>query len=197
VRRARVSVDTQSGLVARGALAAGAAIINDVSMGSSPELLEAVAQHGAELVLMHRRSDGRCEAPFTEYADVVDDVLGELEGAVDRAMAHGVSRSAIWIDPGIGFSKTAEQSARLLGSLERFVATGQRVLVGASRKNFIAALSARPGEPLVPSAERLGGSLAVVLRALEAGVTAVRVHDVAASRQAALIAHSMKGAPHA
>ncbi|MEM9074152.1 MAG: dihydropteroate synthase [Myxococcota bacterium] len=182
-RGAVVSVDTVKAEVAAAALEAGAHIINDVS-GGSESLLEVVAAHDAEVVLMHNRGRGEVAGPNIAYDNVVDEVLEELAYSTQRAISAGVARARIWIDPGIGFAKTAEQSATLLGATERFVATGQRVLVGASRKSFIAALAPCPsGEPPGPQ-QRLAGSLAAVTLAAVGGAHAIRVHDVAESLQA-------------
>jgi dihydropteroate synthase len=179
-----VSIDTVKGVVAQAALEAGARIVNDVSMGSDPALLEATAAHGAELVLMHTRDRGRVDASTTAYGDVVAEVLAELERAVAKAEARGIPRDRIWLDPGIGFAKTPAQSAALLGGIPRLVATGHRVLVGASRKSFIGALTRRGDEPTPTPQQRLGGSLAAVCLAARGGAHAVRVHDVFESRQA-------------
>ncbi len=184
---ARVSIDTTSAEVAEAALRAGATIVNDVSMGASAALLEACARHGAELVLMHTRGDGRLDAVTTRYDDVVADTLAELDAAALRAIAHGVSAERIWLDPGLGFAKTAEQSMALLAATDRLVATGRPVLVGASRKSFLAAMAPDPSGALPGTDARLGGSVAAVCAAAWAGARAVRVHDVRASRQAARI----------
>ncbi|NOY90290.1 MAG: dihydropteroate synthase [Deltaproteobacteria bacterium] len=180
----RVSVDTVKPEVARAALHEGAQIINDVSCGRSHELLDVVAQAGSELVLMHTRGRGEVEPPFSVYADVVQDVLTELELAAQRAQRAGVARSKIWFDPGLGFAKTAAQSLSLLAALPTLVAAGPRVLVGSSRKSFLARFgSARDGARPAPG-ERLPASLASVLASARAGAQAVRVHDVAEAWQA-------------
>lgn len=184
-----VSIDTTRGLVASEALRRGARIVNDVSMGRDPTLVAACAEHGAELVLMHTRGDGRIDPSSTRYGDVVEDVLGELLGAVERAEALGVPRDRVWIDPGLGFAKTAGQSMALLSAIDRFVDSGLRVLVGASRKSFLAEHAADPGSGGRPApAERLGASVAAATLAAWAGAHGVRVHDVRASRQAVCIA---------
>ena len=180
----RVSVDTVKAEVARAVLDEGAQIINDVSCGQGPELLERVARSGAELVLMHNRGRGQVSPPFTVYGFVVADVARELEEARERAERAGVPRARIWFDPGVGFAKTAAQSMAVLAALPRLVALGQRVLVGASRKSFIAKVAATPeGREPAPN-ERLPGTLASVLAAAHDGAHAVRVHDVAEAWQA-------------
>ncbi len=185
---ATVSVDTTKAEVAAAAIEAGASIVNDVLGGRSRELLSVVAGTNAELVLMHNRGRGEVASPNTDYADVVADVLRELMEAVARAVEAGVARERIWIDPGIGFAKTPEQSAALLASTGRFAATGHRVLVGASRKAMIAHFAPRPDGTSPPPGERLGGTAATVVAAVLGGASAVRVHDVAVMRQAALVA---------
>jgi dihydropteroate synthase len=188
---ARVSVDTSRAEVARVAIAAGASIVNDVTMGRSDDLLAEVARGGAALVLMHSRADGRVDRSTTEYGDLVSDVIAELEHAAQRAMRLGVPSAKIWVDPGIGFAKTPAQSAQLIGATRRFVELGRPVLVGASRKSFIGALApCADGRAPEPEA-RLGGSIAAVTAAILGGAQAVRVHDVAESRQAALVAVAM------
>jgi dihydropteroate synthase len=194
-----VSIDTTDGEVAERALGAGAGIGYDVSMGASERLLYAVAASGAELVLMHTRGDGvpgsvaegpmgAIDARTSAYRDLVGDVIDELEIAVHRAIERGVAGDRIWIDPGIGFAKTPAQSAALIGATSRLVRTEHRVLVGASRKSFIAALAPGPNGAAPGADARLPGSLAAVTAAVLGGAHAVRVHDVAESRQAALVA---------
>ena len=192
-REMRVSIDTTRAEVADAAVEAGASIVNDVSMGASDALLDVVARRRCELVLMHTRDGGRVDPTTTAYRDVVEDVLGELEGAIDRAVARGVPREAIWIDPGVGFAKTPSQSAILVGATARFVATGHRVLVAASRKSFIARLAAYDGGTEPGVEDRLAGSIAAVTAAVLGGAHAVRVHDVAASRQAVRVTLAMRG----
>lgn len=188
-----VSIDTTSGVVAEAALRLGVRIVNDVSMGRDPRLLHACAASSAELVLMHNRGDGRVDPTHTGYRDVVADVLAELGVAVERAVAHGVRRDRIWIDPGLGFAKTAAQSMTLLAATDRLVATGQRVLVGASRKSFLAVSATAPGQSAPPPTERLGASLAAATLAAIAGAHAVRVHDVRDTLQAVRVAQAARG----
>jgi dihydropteroate synthase len=192
--RVVVSVDTTKAEVARQACAAGARVINDVSCGGNTELLAAVAEAGAELVLMHNRGQGERRGANIQYADVTRDVLDELSQAVGRAVRAGVSRERIWIDPGIGFAKTAAQSLTLLARTDALVQSGLRVLVGPSRKSFIAEVAKLPSGESPGPLERLGGTSACVAIAVLLGAHAVRVHDVSEMRQAALLAAAMRGA---
>jgi dihydropteroate synthase len=180
---ARVSIDTVKPEVARAALAAGAKAVNDVRCAEDPALAEAAAEKGADYVIMHSRGRGEVRPPHTDYGDVVEDVLAELLAAAERVERAGVPRASVWLDPGLGFAKTAAQSAALLSSLGRFRKTGYRVLVGPSRKSFIAELAPNPGGERPPPDQRLGGTAAAVALCVAAEVDAVRVHDVFVMRQ--------------
>ena len=175
--RALLSVDTRHAGVAAAALEAGAQIVNDVSGASDPDMLDVVTRAGAGLVLMHMRGTPATMQAAPAYEDVVAEVAAALETRAAAAVAAGISADRIWIDPGIGFGKTLAHNLALLRALESLVGRGRPVLLGASRKSFLGTLTGAS----VPD-RRLAGSLACVVRALEAGVAAVRVHDVAASR---------------
>jgi len=194
-----ISIDTVKTEVATAALAAGATIVNDVRCAENPGLAVAAAEAGASYVIMHNRGRGEVRGPNIAYADVVEDVLGELLSAAERVERAGVPRVSVWLDPGLGFSKTAQQSAELLSSLGRFKKTGYRVLVGPSRKSFIADLAPNPDGSRPSPEDRLGGTAAAVVACVAAGVDAVRVHDVYVMRQAAAIAEAVRvrdrGAP--
>ena len=192
--RARVSIDTIEAEVARAAIEAGATVVNDVSCGQHEALRRVVADAGVEYVLMHTRGRGEVQPPNTRYADVVAEVCAELLAAVERAVKVGIARERIWIDPGIGFAKTAAQSLALLAHTDAFAALGLPVLVGPSRKGFIAEVApGANGAPPAP-ADRLGGTLAAVTTAVLGGAAAVRVHDVAAARQAVDVACALRAA---
>jgi dihydropteroate synthase len=192
-----VSIDTTSPEVAERTLSLGAAIVNDVSCLSDPELARVTARHGAVLILMHARGHmqdmaGFSRYPDTGYGDVVADVLCEWRAARDRATAAGVRRDDVWLDPGIGFAKNARHSYAVLSGLARLTGEGVPVVVGASRKSFISAVDAAPAE------QRLGGSLAACLLAAEQGASVLRVHDVRETRQALAVAHAIRhGTPEA
>jgi dihydropteroate synthase len=187
----RVSVDTVRPAVARAALRAGATIVNDISTGASDELMQVAAQADAEYVLMHNRADGRVSGDNARYDDVVSEVLAELSAAAVRASSNGVRFDRLWLDPGIGFAKTATDSLTLMAALPRFVRSGYRVLVGPSRKSFIAAVEAAAQAPQSKPSERVGGTAAAVVFSVMAGAQAVRVHDVAAMRQAVLVTEAL------
>lgn len=191
---ARISVDTVKAKVAEGALLAGAEIVNDVSCGRSEALLRVAGESGAELVLMHNRGRGERSGENTRYRDVVSEVRDELMGAVDRAMTAGVAAERIWLDPGIGFAKTAAQSGSLLAWTDVLVATGHRVLVGPSRKSFIGELAPLASGAAPEPQQRAGGTAAALVVAVLRGAHAVRVHDVLEMRQAVLMAARLREA---
>ena len=169
-----LSVDTRKGAVARPALAAGADLINDVGGLSDSELLATVAEVGCPVVAMHSRGEIAEMQRGIEFDDVVAEVADELALVARRALAAGVARRQLILDPGIGFGKTAQQNFRLIADLETVGrrAGGFPLLLGASRKSFLATVSDAPPR------QRLGGSLAAVAWAARCGASIVRVHDV-------------------
>jgi dihydropteroate synthase len=181
--RARVSIDTVKPEVAEAALSAGACIVNDVCCAQTPTLAQVAAAAGAEYVVMHNRGRGEVRPPQTSYHDVVSEVLEELLEGAGRVEAAGVPRASIWLDPGLGFAKTAPQSVALLRSLGRFRKTGYRVLVGPSRKSFIGELAPYRSGAAPSADDRLGGTAAAVAHCVAGRVEAVRVHDVHVMRQ--------------
>jgi len=178
-----VSVDTMHAQVAAAALAAGAAIVNDVSGGlADPGMAKVVADAGVPWILMHWRSVADTDphaAPH--YADVVADVRAELLRAVDAAVAAGVDPAKIVIDPGLGFAKTAQHNWALLGALPELVGAGIPVLIGASRKRFLGSLLADADGSARPPDGRETATAVVSALAAQAGAWGVRVHDVRAS----------------
>ncbi len=172
-----VSIDTQKEAVARAAVAAGAHIVNDVSC----TLVEVAAELGAGYVGMHRQGDAATMQVDPTYDDVVAEVIAALEEVARRARAAGVSR--LWLDPGIGFGKTVAHNLSLLAHLDDVAAMARRydagVLVGTSRKRFLAGLGPRE----LGVDERLEGSVATAAHALLHGATMIRVHDAAVGVQ--------------
>jgi dihydropteroate synthase len=185
---APISVDTRKPAVARAALDAGADLVNDVAGLSAPGMAELLAERGAPAVLMHMRGTPADMQQRTGYRDVVEEVAEELAAALARAVALGVPAERVVLDPGLGFAKTAAQTAELLANLPRLRALGRPLLVGPSRKSFLGALT---GSPV---AERLPATLAAVTAAVLGGAAFVRVHDVAPARQAAQVAAALRDA---
>ena len=178
---APLSVDTRKGEVARRALAAGADLINDVGAAGDPALGRAAAAAGCPVVLMHSRGELATMQRGIAFHDLLGEVRGELELAARRAVAAGIDEEQLIVDPGLGFGKTAEQNLTLLRRLPELAAIGRPLLVGASRKSFLA-LAEGAGAPGLGSSERperrLAGSLAALAWAAAAGAAIVRVHDV-------------------
>lgn len=181
-----LSVDTRKAAVARAALEAGAAVVNDVSaLAHDPRMASVVAETGAGAVLMHMRGDPATMEALTDYGDVRAEVAAELEAAVARAGAAGVDRRALVLDPGIGFAKTATQSLELLSDLGPLRALGFPILVGPSRKSFLGAVLG------VPPLERAAGTAAACVVAYLGGARIFRVHDVEPVAQALAVAHAI------
>jgi len=175
-----LSIDTRNAATMAAALDAGASIVNDVTgLAHDPAAAPLVAARGCGVVLMHMRGTPQTMARLTAYDDVVAEVVAELSARVEAAVAAGIRRTDITIDPGIGFAKTAAQNLLLLQNLDAFRVLGLPVLVGVSRKSFIGHYG---GEP--DAARRLPGSLAAALFAVSRGAAILRVHDVAETRQA-------------
>jgi dihydropteroate synthase len=178
--RAPIAIDTRNAEVMRRAADAGARIINDVSaLGHGPSALRVAADTGLPVVLMHAQGDPRTMQLNPHYDDVVLDVYDWLEERIAACEAAGIRRERLIVDPGIGFGKTLDHNLALLGSLGIFHGLGCPILLGASRKSFIGRLSGG-----VPAPERMPGSVAAALVGIAQGVQIVRVHDVAATRQA-------------
>ena len=184
-----VSIDTVKAAVARAAIDAGAAVVNDVSgLRLDPDMPRAVAQAGAGIVLMHSRGSILEIASYThaDYAgDVVGAVLRELRDGLARAAAAGVSPEATVVDPGFGFSKTVEQNILLLDQLASLQALGRPILVGPSRKRFLGSVTGLP----VEDRDRVTGTASVL--AYERGARLFRVHAVGAAREALALAHAV------
>lgn len=183
-----VSIDTRHASVARACVEAGASIINDVAGFRDPAMIEAAASCDAGVVVMHMLGDPGSMQLDPRYADVCAEVRSWLLERAASLEGAGVAGDRIVLDPGIGFGKTLEHNIALLRGLPELAACGYPVLVGASRKRFIGALTGID----VPS-ERLGGSIAAAVWAVEHGASVVRVHDVGPTVQAVRVARALSG----
>ncbi|WP_248243125.1 dihydropteroate synthase [Microbacterium kunmingense] len=202
---AAVSIDTMNAATAAAAVAAGATIVNDVSGGlADPGMLTAVAGTGAEFVVGHWRGPSSDMYARAEYGDVIREVVTELSGRLEAAAVAGIAPSRVILDPGIGFGKRGDQNWSVLRGLPRILGIGPRVLVGTSRKRFLAetllptVLGAQRGTqpPTLDDVSEERRDLATaVTSALAAreGVWGVRVHDVGATRDALRIAQAWEG----
>jgi dihydropteroate synthase len=184
-----ISIDTRKAAVAQAALAAGAGIVNDVAaMGFDPEMASVVAGSGAPVILMHSVGTPATMQDDPRYEDVLLDVYDFLKGRIAAAVAAGIARDRIMVDPGIGFGKTAEHNLLLVRRLSLFHDLGVPVLLGVSRKRFIGTI----GREAVAE-RRVPGSLAVALDGVAQGAQVLRVHDVAETRQALRLWQAVNG----
>lgn len=184
-----VSIDTMRSHVAAAAVAAGARIVNDVSGGlADPEMASVVADLGVGMVAMHWRGHSHEMADRAVYDDLVAEVHRELAIRVEELLAAGIAPDSLVVDPGLGFAKTAEQNWTMLGGLSALNTLGCPILVGASRKGFLAQVGT--GRPLPPD-QREGATTALTVLLAQAAVWGVRVHDVAAARAALGVVETM------
>jgi dihydropteroate synthase len=180
-----ISIDTRKPEVAQAAVEVGATIVNDVTAGGDLRTFEVAREAEAGLVLMHMRGEPATMQQLTDYEDVVTDVRDYLAHRVEAAVAAGIGREFLCVDPGLGFAKSEEQSLRLIRETDALLSIGRPVLVGPSRKSFIGwALD-------LPVGERLEGTLAAVAFAVSKGAHIVRVHDVRAGVRAVRVADAI------
>jgi dihydropteroate synthase len=184
---ALVSVDTYKPAVADAAIAAGAAIVNDVSGLRDPELATVCARTGAALVLMHTRVAPKQKLENPVYDDVAGDVEAFLRDLMGKAVERGVAEEQLLLDPGPDFAKTPAQTVAALQGMDRLHALGRPLLLALSRKDFVGAITGRP------PGERLAGTLAAVGWGWRAGGHVFRVHDVAAAREALSVQRVLDG----
>jgi dihydropteroate synthase len=177
---ALISIDTMKPGVARAAVTAGAAMWNDVNALQAPGALETAAELGCIVALMHMQGAPQTMQQNPAYETVVTDVARHLGQRAGAALARGVDRERVLLDPGIGFGKTLAHNLSLMAALESFSGLGFPVLFGASRKRFIQAIDETADDAM----DRLGGSLAAALHAARAGCAVIRVHDVRETVQA-------------
>jgi dihydropteroate synthase len=183
-----LSVDTSKAPVAAAALDAGAAIVNDVTaLRADPGMAALCAERGATVVLMHMLGEPRTMQDDPRYEDVVAEVRAFLAERLEAALAAGIAEERIWLDPGIGFGKTAEHNMELLRRLGELRELGRPLAIGTSRKSFIGRLDGSA------AGERLGGTIASSVLAAVEGAAVLRVHDVAEVRQALTVATAILG----
>jgi dihydropteroate synthase len=182
-----ISVDTRRPAVMKAALAAGASMINDVRALAEPYAHEAVARTGCAVCLMHMKGEPATMQREPRYDDVVGEVKAFLAEAVRKARFAGIGADRIVVDPGFGFGKTAEHNLTLLRNLDQFASLGVPLLAGLSRKSTIGRITGRPMD------ERLAGSLAMALLALEGGAKILRVHDVKETRDVVAVWQAVRG----
>jgi dihydropteroate synthase len=181
---AQLSIDTSKLAVAQAALDAGASYVNDVTaFRAAPEMAALVADRRCECCLMHMLGEPRTMQEDPRYDDVVDDVKAFLEERAAFAIGEGVAKDRIAVDPGIGFGKTLEHNLELLRRLDEIAALGFEVVIGTSRKSFLARLTGRDDPH-----DRVAATLATTVLALERGATVFRVHDVAQTADALKVA---------
>ena len=174
-----ISVDTYKGVVAKETLSLGAAMINDIfGLSKSPEIADFTAEAEAGLCLMHMRGNPGNMQNNTDYADILDEVSGFLESSLAIAIKRGVDKECICLDPGIGFGKSVAGNLRILNNVENFKSLGCPILIGTSRKSFIGNILNNE------VADRLAGTIASNVIALERGARIFRVHDVKENREA-------------
>ena len=180
----QISIDTSKLSVAEAAVAAGASLVNDVTaFRAEPELAGFVAERGLDCCLMHMLGDPRTMQLDPRYDDVVDDVKAFLFDRMTFAVGQGIAEDRIMLDPGIGFGKTVDHNLELLRRLDELVALGRPIVIGTSRKSFLGKITGRE-----QAKERVPGTIATNVLALARGATVFRVHDVAPSRDALLVA---------
>jgi dihydropteroate synthase len=185
---ATVSIDTSKAVVAEAALDMGAAIVNDVTaLRADPEMAALCADRDATVVLMHMLGSPRTMQREPAYDDVVADVRSFLAARIEAAMAAGVGEERIWLDPGIGFGKTAEHNMELLRRLSELRELGRPLVIGTSRKSFIGKVDGSD------ASQRLGGTIASSVLAAAEGAEVLRVHDVAEVAQAMAVAAAVLG----
>jgi dihydropteroate synthase len=185
-----VSVDTMRAAVAEAAVRAGAVLVNDVSGGrADPEMMPTVSRLAVPYILMHWRNHSDRMQEHAHYTDVVGDVMGELREQLDAAERAGIDPARIAVDPGIGFSKDADQNWDVLAATERLHELGHPVVVGTSRKRFLGVLLAEEDGTLRPPHLREDGTTATSALAAAAGAWCIRAHAVRATRDAVQVAH--------
>jgi dihydropteroate synthase len=187
--RPQISIDTSKASVARAALEAGATLVNDVTaLRGDPQMASVVAESGAECCLMHMLGEPRTMQEEPRYGDVVDDVKAFLLARLEFAVGEGIAEDRVLLDPGIGFGKTVAHNLELLRRLAELAELGRPLVIGTSRKSFLGRVAGTQ-----EASQRLAGTLATNVLALERGASVFRVHDVAPAREALTVAAATLG----
>jgi dihydropteroate synthase len=182
-----ISIDTNRAQVADAAIAAGADLINDVSGGTlEPDILQVVARGQVPIILMHMRGTPQTMQQFTDYDDLIGEILGALQSQIDAAIAQGIPKHHIALDPGIGFAKCYEHNIEILRRAQEFRTLGCPVLIGPSRKSFIGHILDQPDPQ-----QRVWGTAAACCAAIAGHADLLRVHDVAAMRDVCRVADAI------
>ncbi|WP_284155469.1 dihydropteroate synthase [Sulfuricystis multivorans] len=185
-----ISVDTTKPEVMRMALDEGAVLINDIMALRAPGALEVLAESDAGVCLMHMQGEPRTMQADPRYGDVVEEVHTFLTARLMACLAAGIDKARLIVDAGFGFGKTVEHNYTLLRELDRFTTLGVPILVGLSRKSMLGAVTGREA-----GSARMPASIAAALLAVERGASIVRVHDVAATKDALAVWAALKGSP--
>lgn len=186
--RIPLSIDTSKAAVAKRAIECGASLVNDVTALRDPHMAEVVSEKKVPVILMHMRGNPRTMQKNPRYSDLIPEILSKLRQAVLKAIAQGIAKEKILIDPGIGFGKSPKHNLRILKSLRTFKKLGFPLVVGPSRKSFIGHVLHTPAE------DRLFGTAAAVALCVAGGADIIRVHDVAAMRQVVLFTEAILNA---
>lgn len=181
-----ISIDTYKPAVARECLGLGARMVNDITGLADPEMIDVAAAAGAGVVVMHMRGRPKTMQQDTRYDDLVGEILDFLDERAHGARSAGIEE--IFVDPGIGFGKTAEQNFELIRRLDEFTVLGLPILIGPSRKSFLGSLPSA-----LPSEERLEGTLAAVALSIANGASLVRVHDVKETKRVVEVVDAIRG----
>lgn len=186
-KRIPVSIDTRKSAVARAALEAGAVVVNDISSLEDPAMLTSVVDYWATICLMHMQGSPQTMQVDPHYEHVVKEVKTALIAKANHCLEAGIKKADIWIDPGFGFGKTVDHNLELVNHLDELVREGFPVMIGVSRKSSIGAILKSSSGELLPTGERLSGSLALQVLAQLKGARIIRTHDVQESRQASVV----------
>jgi len=194
-----ISIDTTKAIIAKEAIECGASIINDISaMRSDPDMMGVASKYGVPVVIMHMKGSPKTMQVSPQYDDLIKEIKGFFDKAIDRAEKNGVSRSKIIIDPGIGFSKTVEHNLLIIKHMDKFKTLDSPILIGPSRKSFIRNIleGSQNSDTRLEMSELETGTQASIAAAVLNGANIVRVHDVGKARSTLKIIDSIRNVNH-